>query len=48
MIIFRPILEQVISYTEVRTMLSLNDLIKINDLLDMKNDLTRQHQEQKA
>jgi len=35
-------LEKVITYTEVSTVLSLNDLIKINDLLDMKLDLEKQ------
>lgn len=36
---WRPILEKVVSYTEITTMLSLNDLIKVNDLLDMQMDL---------
>ncbi len=39
MFIWRPIAEGVVTYTEVSTILSLDDLIKINAVLDMKRDL---------
>ena len=42
MIILRPVLEGVVTYTEVASILSLNDIMKINDLLDMKADLEKQ------
>jgi hypothetical protein len=46
MFILRPVLERIVSYTEVTTILSLNDLIKINDLIDMKADIERLAYEQ--
>jgi hypothetical protein len=40
--LWRPVLEKIVSYTEISTVLSLRDLMKINDLLDMKMDLEKQ------
>ncbi len=34
-------MENLMSYTEVCTIVSLNDLLKAHALLDMKNDLER-------
>jgi hypothetical protein len=47
LVVLRPVLEGVVTYTEVSTILSLNDVIKINDLLDMKADIEKQAYEQK-
>ena len=41
MLFWRPILEGVITFTEANQLMSLNDLLKINALLDMKSDYTR-------
>ena len=40
--LWRPVLEKVVTYTEVCSVLSLTDVMKINDLLDMKNDLEQE------
>ena len=41
MLFWRPILDGVVSYSEANNMLSLSDLLKLNDLIDMKRDISQ-------
>lgn len=41
-------MENLMTYTEVCTLVSLNDLLKANALLDMKNDLEHAVQKRRS
>ena len=44
--LYRPVLENKVTMTELKTILTISEVLKINALLDMESDMKAQAQEQ--